>query len=174
MITGVSYYFVSIQVCLNQFEVRFVCSISFLWFVTTKGPENWKVYKVWWGNKKPMFGDLTNVPGVNISSYIHPKKLFVSSLTKIYSEPEVELRRAELERAFRKYGGAQGCIVKVPTNSTFAFVEVETSRMADAALREMASTYTMSRARRTKQEMLQEQREASGKDKDKEDKREWD
>jgi len=121
-----------------------------------------------------MFGDLTNVPGVNISSYIHPKKLFVSSLTKIYSEPEVELRRAELERAFRKYGGAQGCIVKVPTNSTFAFVEVETSRMADAALREMASTYTMSRARRTKQEMLQEQREASGKDKDKEDKREWD
>lgn len=133
-------------------------------------PENWTVHKIWWGHKKPMFGDLTNVPGVNISSYIHPKKLFISSLTKIYSEAEVELRRAELERAFRKYGGAQGCIVKVPTNSTFAFVEVETTRMADTALREMSTTYTMSRARRTKHEMIQEQRNATGK----EDKSEWD
>jgi len=119
-----------------------------------------------------MAGDLSNVPGVNVSSYQHPKKLFVSNLTKIYSEPEVELRRAELERAFRKYGGAQGCIVKVPTNSTFPFVEVETSRMADLALREMQHSYTMSRARRTRAEMLQEQREAEGKQK--EESNEWD
>lgn len=135
-------------------------------------PENWKVYKIWWGHKKPMAGDLTDVPGVNVSSYLHPKKLFVSNLTKIYTEPEVELRRAELERAFRKYGGPQGCEVKVPTNSTFAFVEVETSRMADLALREMQNTYNISRARRTRQEVLQSQREAAGKTT--EENTEWD
>ena len=127
------------------------------------GPENWEVFKVWWGHKKPMAGDLTDVPGVNVSSYLHPKKLFVSSLTKIYSEAEVDLRRAELERAFRKYGGSQGCVVKVPTNSTFAFVEVETDRMADLALREMQSIYSVARARRTRAEVLQHQREAAGK-----------
>jgi len=77
-----------------------------------------------------------------------------------------------LERAFRKYGGPQGCDVKVPTNKAFAFVEVETSRMADLALREMQFIYTISRARRTRQEILQQQREAAGKKG--EESKEWD
>jgi len=73
----------------------------------------------------------------------------------------VDLRRAELERAFRKYGGALGCKVTVPTNSTFAFVEVETERQADIALQEMAHRYRLNRARRSKHEALQEERAAA-------------
>uniref|UniRef100_A0A7S4K7I4 Galectin n=1 Tax=Odontella aurita TaxID=265563 RepID=A0A7S4K7I4_9STRA len=135
-------------------------------------PEGWLVYKVWWGHKAIMAtGDLSNVAGVNMFSSIHPRKLFVSGLSKIHSEPEVDLRKAELERAFRKYGGAHGVSVIAPTNSSYAFVEVESERQADLALREMQSQYKINRARRTKHEALQEERaaaEASGKGKSKE------
>jgi len=62
--------------------------------------ENWKVFKIWWGHKKSMAGDLADVPGVNVSGDLHPKKLFVSNLTKIHTGPEVELRRAEVSATF--------------------------------------------------------------------------
>lgn len=124
-------------------------------------PENWAVYKAWWGNRPIMAkGDLTGIAGVNTYNTLHPRKLFISRLTKIYTEPEVDLRRAELERAFRKYGGAQGVSVIVPTNTTYAFVECESERQADLALTEMAGQYRMNRARRSKHEALQEERAA--------------
>lgn len=72
----------------------------------------------------------------------------------------MDIRRAELERAFRKYGGARGVTCIVPTNTTFAFVEMETDRMADVALSEMASKYRLNRARRSRHEALQEERAA--------------
>ena len=104
------------------------------------------------------------------------KKLFISGLSKIQTEPQVELRRAELERAFRKYGGDLGAIVTVPTNTTFAFVEVENERMADVALNEMSNKYRLNRARRSKHEALQEEREAAekAKGKRKDDAKGWD
>lgn len=84
--------------------------------------------------------------------------MFISSLPKIYTETEVDVRRAELERAFRKYGGARGVTCVVPTNTTFAFVEMENEHMADLALREMAMKYRLNRARRSRHEFLQEKR----------------
>ncbi len=127
-------------------------------------PEDWRVYKVWWGHKAPMAStssDLSNVAGVNSYNSVHEKKLFVSGLPKLSSQPELELRVAELERAFRKYGGAQGANVICPPNSTFAFVELETERQTDLALREMGSRYRLNRARRSKHEALLEQRAAA-------------
>jgi len=122
------------------------------------------VFKVWWGHKDCMAADdLGGVAGVNVYSSLHPKKLFISGLSKIQTEPQVELRRAELERAFRKYGGDLGAVVTVPTNTTFAFVEVENERMADVALNEMSNKYRLNRARRSKHEALQEEREAAEK-----------
>ena len=73
----------------------------------------------------------------------------------------MDLRRAELERAFRKYGGDRGVICIVPTNVTFAFVEMETDRQADLALAEMSSKYRLNRARRSRHEALQEERAAA-------------
>lgn len=140
------------------------CSLT-LQFPSTDdygSPEIWTVYRVWWGQKPSMAsGDISGVAGVNMYSALHPKKLFVSGLTKLHSQPEVELRRAELERAFRKYGGAHGVAVIAPLNATYAFVEVETERQADSALQEMASKYRLNRARRTKHEALQEERAAA-------------
>ena len=86
--------------------------------------------------------------------------MFVSGLPKIYKDAEVDIRRAELERAFRRYGGARGVTCIVPTNSTFAFVEMETPRMADLALQEMGSKFKLNRARRSRHEALQEERAA--------------
>lgn len=133
-------------------------------------------------------GDLSGIAGVNSFNAIHPvrfslvgivyrstevchltwftfffflctqRKLFVSGLSKITSEAEVDVRRAELERAFRKYGGARGVTCIVPTNTTFAFVEMENERKADLALSEMAGKYRMNRARRSRHEALQEER----------------
>ena len=124
--------------------------------------ENWTVYKVWWGHKPSMEGkDLANVPGVNSHNSVHEKKLFVSGLPKISLQPQIDLRRAELERAFRKYGGQQGVTVICPPNCTFAFVEVETERSADLALREMGSKYRLNRARRSRHEALLAQRAAT-------------
>lgn len=124
--------------------------------------EDWSIYKIWWGHKPSMASaDLINIPGVNSHISVHSKKLFVSGLPKIHSQPEIDLRRAELERAFRKYGGLQGVTVICPPNSTFAFVEVETERAADNALREMIDKYPrINRARRSRHEALLEQRAA--------------
>lgn len=125
-------------------------------------PEAWTVYRVWWGNKAVMAkGDLSRVPGVNVFDNLHPRKLFISGLPPISTDAEVDLRRAELERAFRKYGGDRGVItVTVPINKSFAFVELESERQADLALQEMQSEYRLNRARRSKHEALQEARAA--------------
>ncbi len=124
--------------------------------------ENWSVWKVWWGHKPSMEGkDLANIPGVNSHNSVHEKKLFVSGLPKLSLQPQIDLRRAELERAFRKYGGQQGVQVVCPPNSTFAFVEVETERLADLALREMGNKYRLNRARRSRHEALLAKRAAS-------------
>ena len=93
--------------------------------------------------------------------FFEQRKLFISNLPKISTEAEVDVRRAELERAFRKYGGARGVTCIVPTNTTFAFVEMETERQADLALAEMGSKYRMNRARRSRHEALQEARAAA-------------
>lgn len=96
-----------------------------------------------------------------VTHYLPQRKLFVSKLKKVRSEPEVDLRRAELERIFGKYGGARGCNVSVQKHSTFAFVEFETERQADLALQELSAHYRINRARRTRHEALQEEREAA-------------
>ena len=129
-------------------------------------PENWTVYKVWWGHKPIMAtGDVSGVAGVNSYNSVHPRKLFLSGFTKIFTEPEVDLRRAELERDFRKYGGALGAVVTIQTNSTFAFVELESEAATDLALVEMADKYPnrINRARRSRYEALQEERAAQEK-----------
>ncbi|KAL9185614.1 hypothetical protein ACHAXT_003391 [Thalassiosira profunda] len=125
-------------------------------------PEDWMAYRVWWGRKPSMVGaDLSSVAGVNLYSSVHPRKLFVSGLPKLHSDPEVDLRRAELERAFRKYGGPSGAVsVSVQKGSTFAFVEVASEQQADLALLEMANRYRINKARRTKHEALMEERAA--------------
>jgi hypothetical protein len=103
------------------------------------------------------------VAGVNIHSAVHPRRLFVSGLTKLHTDPEVDLRRAELERAFRKYGGPSGAVaVSLQKNSTFAFVEVATEGLADLALLEMANSgrYRVNKARRSRHEALMDERAA--------------
>jgi len=118
-------------------------------------PECCTIYKVWWGKKSIMSeSDLSSIPGVNTTSTLHPRKLFVSGLTKISSEKEVDRRCAELERVFHKYAGAQGAIVTVPMDSTFAFVELDTKQQTDLALKEMGRHYRLNRARRSRQETL--------------------
>ena len=79
-------------------------------------------------------------------------------MSKIQTDSEIDFRRAELERAFRKYGGSQGVVCTVPKNATFAFVEMENETMAGLALQEMASKYKLNRARWTRHEALQEKR----------------
>ena len=103
--------------------------------------------------------DVSGVAGVNQFNSMHPRKLFISGLSKIFTESDVDHRRAELERAFAKYAGQQGMVqVIVPTNSTYAFVEMETERLSEQALQEMAGTYRLNRARRSRHEALQEER----------------
>lgn len=124
-------------------------------------PENWRVFRVWWGRKAGMAGDLNGVAGVQSYSAVPPKKLFISVLSKLRTDPEVDLRRAELERAFRKYGGPSGAVsVIVPKDSTFAFVECHSEHLADLAVMEMGDRYRVNKARRTKHEALLEERAA--------------
>ncbi|KAL3823179.1 hypothetical protein ACHAXA_010063 [Cyclostephanos tholiformis] len=128
-------------------------------------PESWLVYRVWWGRKRSMVDPekLDSVAGVKIHSAVHPRRLFVSGLTKLHTDPEIDLRRAELERAFRKYGGPTGAVaVSLQKNSTFAFVDVATEGLADLALLEMASSgrYRVNKARRSRHEALLEERAA--------------
>ena len=106
-----------------------------------------------------MGDDLNGVAGVATHGAVHPKKLFISGLRKLQSEPEVDLCRAELEWVFRKYGGLSGAvIVSIQKNSTFAFVEVAPEQQADLALVQMASKYEVNMAQRTKHEALMEER----------------
>uniref|UniRef100_A0A7S4AMI0 Galectin n=1 Tax=Pseudo-nitzschia australis TaxID=44445 RepID=A0A7S4AMI0_9STRA len=129
-----------------------------------RSTENWTVYRTWWGNKEPMAKeDISGVAGVDAYDSVHPKKIFVSGLRKIRTDQQVELRTAELERVFRKYGGARGVSCLVPKNSTYAFVEFETEHMCDVAIQQMPGTsfpYKINRARRTKHEALMEERAA--------------
>lgn len=106
--------------------------------------------------------DISHVSGVNLHSSLYDTKLFVSGLPKISTEAQIDLRRAELERAFRKYGGALGVTVTCPPNCSFAFVEVESYRAADMAIREMGNKYNINRARKSRYEALMEQRAAAG------------
>jgi Galactoside-binding lectin len=133
-------------------------------------PENWKVFKAWWGNKESMVSeDVSGVAGVNTFDSVHPRKLFIQGMPKLRNDREVEIRRAELERAFHRYGGARGVSTLVPKNASYAFVEFETEQMCNHAMQEMADKYPykISRARRSKHEALMEQRaaEAAGKPK---------
>jgi RNA recognition motif-containing protein len=114
--------------------------------------------------------NISNIAGVNSYDSLHPRKLFISGLSKIYNTNDVDIRRAQIERAFAKYGGARGAHVIIPIKSTFAFVEFESSKQADVALSEMStnnstllevsSKYRLNRARRSKHEALQEERTA--------------
>eukprot|EP00536_Pseudo-nitzschia_multiseries_P005314 jgi/Psemu1/318621/estExt_fgenesh1_pm.C_990005 len=129
-----------------------------------RSTENWIVYKAWWGNKEPLAKeDVSSVAGVDAFDSVHPKKIFVSGLRKIRTDQQVELRTAELERVFRKYGGARGVSCLVPKNSSYAFVEFETEHMCDVAMQQMPGSgfpYKINRARRTKHEALMEARAA--------------
>jgi hypothetical protein len=135
-------------------------------------PENWTVYKAWWGNKEPLVAeDVSNIAGVNAYDSVHPKKVFISGLRKIRTEQQVDIRRAELERVFRKYGGARGVSTIVPKHSSYAFVEFETEHQCSVAIQQMPGSsfpYKINRARRTKHEALMEERAAkeSGKAQD--------
>lgn len=122
--------------------------------------ENWSVFKVWWGNQPIRAREDAAIAGMNALRLFHPRKLFVSQLAKVFTDADVDVRRAELERAFRKYGGDLGVSVIVPKNSTFAFVEVESERDADLALSEMSSHYQLKRARWSRHEALKEERAA--------------
>jgi len=130
----------------------------------SRSPENWIVYKAWWGNKEPLAKeDVSNVAGVNAFDSVHPKKLFISGLRKIKTEQQVDVRTAELERVFRKYGGARGVSCVVPKHSSYAFVEFETEHMCNVAMQQMPGSsfpYKVNRARRTKHEALMEERAA--------------
>ncbi|KAG7343369.1 galactoside-binding lectin [Nitzschia inconspicua] len=126
-------------------------------------PENWKVFKAWWGNKESMAkDDISSVAGVNTFDSVHPRKLFIQGLPKIRDDREVELRRAELERIFHRYGGARGVSTLVPKNVGYAFVEFETDQMCNKAFQEMADKYPfkITRARRSKHEALMDKRAA--------------
>ena len=137
-----------------------------------RSPENWTVYKAWWGNKEPLAAeDVSNIAGVNAYDSVHPKKIFISGLKKIRNDQQVDIRRAELERIFRKYGGARGVSCIVPKHSSYAFVEFETEHQCNVAMQEMPGSdfpYKINRARRTKHEALMEERAAkeSGKGQD--------
>ena len=127
-------------------------------------PENWTVYKAWWGNKESMIdeNELPRVAGYKAFDAVHPRKLFLSGLPKIRTDREAEIRRAELDRQFMKYAGDRGVTTIVPLHSSYAFVEFETERGAELALNELSGVlpYKINRARRSKHEALTEKREA--------------
>jgi len=143
----------------------FFCFVLFLFNLFSRYRyadfENLIVYRVWWGYKESMIkGEGDAVAGSENFDSVHPKKLFVQGLPKLTTEAEAIIRRAELERAFVKYGGKLGAIVTAPLNCTFAFVELESQSQAEQALLEQSSNYRISKARRSRFEALQEQREA--------------
>jgi RNA recognition motif-containing protein len=105
------------------------------------------------------------------------RKVFISGLSRIATQAEVDERRAELERAFRKYGSNHGAIAIVPEDKAYAFVELVSERQADLALQEMQDKYRLNWARLSRHEALQEERvaaEAATSDGQKKDNSDWD
>jgi RNA recognition motif-containing protein len=109
------------------------------------------------------------------------RKLFISGLSRIATQAEVDERRAELERAFRKYGSNHGAIAIVPGEKAYAFVELVTERQADLALQEMQGKYRLYHARLSRHGALQEERvavleapAAAASDGQKKDNSDWD
>jgi len=91
----------------------FFCFVLFLFNLFSRYRyadfENLIVYRVWWGYKESMIkGEGDAVAGSENFDSVHPKKLFVQGLPKLTTEAEAIIRRAELERAFVKYGGKLG------------------------------------------------------------------
>lgn len=84
------------------------------------------------------------------------RRLFVSGLERLADDGLLELRRAQLERDFRKYAGDLGVEAIVPKNQTYAFVTLASERQADLAMQEMQSKYRLNRARQTRLEVLEE------------------
>jgi len=104
--------------------------------------------------------DISNVAGVDAFDSVHKKKLFINGLKKIRNTQQVELRTAEMEREFGKYGGPRGVQTIVPKHVRYAFVEFETEQQCSMALERLKGTYPyqLNRARRTKHEALTEER----------------
>lgn len=122
-------------------------------------PEKWTVSGVWWGKKVPMAsGDTSNVAGGEPLDLYHSKKLFIRKLPKLKTDSQVELRKAELERAFWKYAGPRGVTVIAPKHKSFAFFEFERAREAFAALQALKGCYSLSRAKYTREEALEARR----------------
>jgi hypothetical protein len=72
MITGVS-------ILVSTFPRWIVLQVKIVLTTNTalvSGPENWNVYKAWWGNKPIMAkGDVSGIAGVNSFNAIHPVSL---------------------------------------------------------------------------------------------------
>ena len=99
----------------------------------SSGPENWIVYKAWWGNKPSMAkSDLSGVPGVNSFNAVHPvsegyslrASLGLHSLTQpslnalSLAKPEKTIRQRPLSHSHRgRSGSSEGrtrtCFQKV-------------------------------------------------------------
>ena len=100
-------------------------------------PENWIVYKAWWGNKASMVkGDISNVAGVNSFNAIHPVRLSLelhhsliinSSLTLL-----VVVRENYLSVSYQRSAPRQKSTCEEPSWSVpFASTEVpEVSRVS--------------------------------------------
>ena len=124
--------------------------------------KKWTVTNVWWGKKPLMMKDkVPGIAGCTSMDLFHPKKLFIRQLTKITTDVQVEVRRAQLERAFAKYGGARGVTVVAPKKKSFAFVKFECATQAAAALCEMAVHFNVARAKYTRPEALEAKRAAA-------------
>ncbi len=64
-------------------------------------PENWSVYKTWWGNKPIMAkGDLAGIPGVNSFNAIHPVR---TTSTKIMEKWAKRFGNQYLQRTLSCY-----------------------------------------------------------------------
>lgn len=139
-------------------------------------PEEWKVFKVWWGNHPSLVSkddaELAEVPGVNSFDATHPRKLFISKLSWISTATEVDYRKSQLYRVFRPYeSGQHGPTVTVRPRSSIALVEFTDERAADLALAqmgqghpvltEMGPNYRLTRAKRSRHEALEEERAAT-------------
>ena len=94
-------------------------------------PERWTVFRVWWGLRPSMAKkELSSVAGVNSFRAEHPRKIIVRDLPRVKTVSDADIRRAQLERAFIKYGGNRGVAVIVPLRKTFCFIEFETERQS--------------------------------------------
>ena len=64
----------------------FHLSVAFtLFMLTLQGPENWMVYRAWWGNQPVMAkGDLSDVAGVNSFNAVHPVRSFYSDVCIVH------------------------------------------------------------------------------------------